>query len=153
MITVPCMYVTHTYLNNSKESRTKSFKGRLDFHHPSVFVVTYTNTCTDIAPVLHLLCPLLCVSLSEWGQRGQFADRPVLLLRGKRWTLRCFDRWSLRANFFSQMMHWYGFTPEWERRCRDSSSDRENLPTWNWWQWLLFWAFSTFSTTWFKWLF
>lgn len=58
---------------------------------------------------------------------SQFAERLVLLLRGKRWTLRCLDRWSLRANFFSQTMHWYGFTPEWERRWRDSSSERENL--------------------------
>lgn len=24
-------------------------------------------------------------------------------------------------------MHWYGLTPEWERRWRDSSSERENL--------------------------
>lgn len=76
----------------------------------------------------HIPSPsLISVRLPEQGQRGPFADRPVLLLRGKRWTLRCFDRWSLRANFFSQTIHWYGFTPEWERRCRDSSSDRENL--------------------------
>lgn len=67
------------------------------------------------------------LSPSARGRGSQFAERLVLLLRGKRWTLRCFDRWSLRANFFSQTMHWYGFTPEWERRWRDSSSDRENL--------------------------
>lgn len=39
----------------------------------------------------------------------------------------CFERWSLRANFFSHTGHWYGLTPEWDRRCRDNSSDRENL--------------------------
>lgn len=28
------------------------------------------------------------------------------LLRGKRCTLTCLDRWSLRANFFSHTGHW-----------------------------------------------
>lgn len=58
---------------------------------------------------------------------GQCEERAVLLLRGKRWTFMCLDRWSLRANFFSQTWHWYGFTPECERRWRESSSERENL--------------------------
>lgn len=32
---------------------------------------------------------------------AQFAARTVRLIRGKRCTLMCLDRWSLRANFFS----------------------------------------------------
>lgn len=123
------MNVRHAYIfehkhTRAKESCTDSFKGCLDFHPPPLSFVTNTHTYRNTHPPPP---SPLSVSLSEWGQRGQFAERPVLLLRGKRWTLRCFDRWSLRANFFSQTMHWYGFTPEWERRCRDSSSDRENL--------------------------
>lgn len=63
-----------------------------------------------------------------WGGRSaQLMARTARLLRGKRCTLMCLERWSLRANFFSHTGHWYGFTPEWERRCRDSSSERENL--------------------------
>lgn len=36
----------------------------------------------------------------------QLAERTVRPLRGKRWTFMCFDRWSLRANFFSHTGHW-----------------------------------------------
>lgn len=46
-----------------------------------------------------------------------------------RWTFMCLDKWSLRANFLSHSEHSYGLTPEWDRRWRDSSSDRENLET------------------------
>lgn len=126
------MYVTRTYLNINM-ANTWATSPTPDFLK---VVWTFTlllshslssRTHTDNPPSR---CAVL-LSVCPWahGQGGQFAERPVLLLRGKRWTLRCLDRWSLRANFFSQTMHWYGFTPEWERRCRDSSSDRENLPT------------------------
>lgn len=124
------MYVTRTYLNINM-ANTWATSPTPDFLK---VVWTFTlllshslssRTHTDNPPSR---CAVL-LSVCPWahGQGGQFAERPVLLLRGKRWTLRCLDRWSLRANFFSQTMHWYGFTPEWERRCRDSSSDRENL--------------------------
>lgn len=53
----------------------------------------------------------------------------ILLGLELRWTLVCLDKWSLRANFFSHSEHSYGLMPEWERRWRDSSSDRENLVT------------------------
>lgn len=70
-----------------------------------------------------------CDFVVQWVQPGwdQAAVRTVRLFLGKRWTLICFDKWSLRANFFSHTGHWYGFTPEWDRRWRDNSSERENL--------------------------
>lgn len=48
-----------------------------------------------------------------WGGHcTQLMARTARLLRGKRCTLMCLERWSLRANFFSHTGHWYGFTPE-----------------------------------------
>lgn len=48
-----------------------------------------------------------------WGGHcTQLMVRTARLLRGKRCTLMCLERWSLRANFFSHTGHWYGFTPE-----------------------------------------
>lgn len=46
------------------------------------------------------------------GYCTQLMARTARLLRGKRCTLMCLERWSLRANFFSHTGHWYGFTPE-----------------------------------------
>lgn len=63
----------------------------------------------------------------EGGHCAQLMARTARLLLGKRCTLMCLERWSLRANFFSHTGHWYGFTPEWDRRCLDNSSERENL--------------------------
>lgn len=37
---------------------------------------------------------------------GAGQGRGSRLLRGKRCTLTCLDRWSLRANFFSHTGHW-----------------------------------------------
>lgn len=37
---------------------------------------------------------------------AQFTARTERLLRGKRCTLMCLERWSLRANFFSHTGHW-----------------------------------------------
>lgn len=41
----------------------------------------------------------------ERERAGQFTERMERLLRGKRCTLTCLDKWSLRANFFSQTGH------------------------------------------------
>lgn len=38
--------------------------------------------------------------------RAQFTARTGRPLRGKRCTLMCLERWSLRANFFSHTGHW-----------------------------------------------
>lgn len=83
----------------------------------------------SISFLSHDTCQMHCDFVVQWMQLGwdQAAVRTVRLFLGKRWTLMCFDRWSLRANFFSHTGHWYGFTPEWDRRWRDSSSERENL--------------------------
>lgn len=40
-------------------------------------------------------------------------------------TLACLAKWSDRENRLSHMLQPYGLTPECERQCRDSSSDRE----------------------------
>lgn len=48
----------------------------------------------------------------NWAGEGagpagaQFTARTERLLRGKRCTLMCLERWSLRANFFSHTGHW-----------------------------------------------
>lgn len=47
---------------------------------------------------------VMVVWVGEVG--GQLAARTERLLRGKRCTLMCLDRWSLRANFFSHTGHW-----------------------------------------------
>lgn len=45
---------------------------------------------------------------------------------GLRWTRACLARWSDRENRLPHASQPYGLTPECERQCRDSSSDREN---------------------------
>lgn len=45
---------------------------------------------------------------------------------GLRWTRACLAKWSDRENRLPHASQPYGLTPECERQCRDSSSDREN---------------------------
>ena len=47
-------------------------------------------------------------------------------LRGFRWILTCFERWSERVNFLPQIVHPNGLTPVCFRSWRASSSDLEN---------------------------
>lgn len=56
--------------------------------------------------------------LPHWSQENGFS--PVCV---RMWVVR----WSLRLKFLMQMRHWKGLWPVWMRRCRLSSSERENL--------------------------
>lgn len=72
-----------------------------DFLYAHTSLLNPICLCQRVIPVFPVISVIPAI-----GVERQFAERTVRLLRGKRWTLICFDRWSLRANFFSHTGHW-----------------------------------------------
>lgn len=96
---------SNSFVSPAASSRFFRFFFPLDLHHLINYHSTedgrsvgplFTGLLLNVVRRLWLaaseslpLTPPLC----EWGVHGsQFAERLVLLLRGKRWTLRCLER-------------------------------------------------------------
>lgn len=102
--------------NKLEQSQTAETKSKAWFHshidlmlaQTFAYIHLFARTLTPCSPwpmsMFFESDPSIPSDPSKLGR--QFAERTVRLLRGKRWTLMCFERWSLRANFFSHTGHW-----------------------------------------------
>lgn len=104
---------------NSQARRRHNHIGRPSRHHWRLV------TGEVVTEVLTVVAAVGCTAARFWHGWGGHCSRAAAAAIRLWWTRACLARWSDRENRLSHTSHPYGLTPECDRQCRDSSSDRE----------------------------
>lgn len=89
---------------------------------PPESVTSESTTCTKRC----CCCFRCCLRCDHRGLPAAAVVVMAAAAKPRLWCTReCLVRWSDRENRLSHTSHPYGLTPECERQCRESSSDRE----------------------------